>query len=31
MREASAADGPVRQSVLSKGLFFHVDATAWRG
>ena len=30
MREASAADGPVRQSVLSKGLFFHVDATAWR-
>ena len=30
MREASAADGVVRQSVLSKGLFFHVDATAWR-
>ena len=30
MREALEADGEVRQSVLTKGLFFHVDGGNWR-
>jgi hypothetical protein len=30
MREAQDGDGAVRQSVLTRGLFFHTDATDWR-
>ena len=30
MRKAQEGDGAVRQSVLTRGLFFHTDATDWR-